>query len=210
MVALITPTQLASRLQSDVDTSSAQDACDKASGLVRAVAQQQFDFVSQEVAVLSGGDRVLKLPQRPIIVDTGPNLLTVVEVGQFGGLDFICIEDRDYSRIGNELTRGYAWYWNNTVRLMGWPRMRPLGVWAPKVRVTYSHGYTTVPDDVQSIVLDVAAILFDNPTGLRSVHIDDYTETKASEVLGTAMVQSIRDKLAITGRRRRAFSIRTS
>lgn len=210
MAALVTPTQLASRLQQDVDTSSAQDACDKASGLVRAIAGQQFDFVSQETVVLHGGDRTLTLPQRPIVFDAGPNLLTVVEMGEFGGTDVALVQDRDYSRIGNELTRGYPWWWNNTQRLMGYPRTRPLGVWAPRVRVTYSHGYTTIPDDVQSIVLDVASVLFDNPTGLRSVSIDDYSETKASEVLGTAMIQSIRDKLAITGRRRRAFSVRLS
>ena len=210
MVALVTPTQIASRLQRDVDTSSAQDAADKASGLVRAIAGQQFDFVSQETVVLRGGERTLTLPQRPLVFDAGPNLLTVVEVGEFGGIDLNLIQDRDYSRIGNELTRGYPWYYNNSTRLMGYPQMRPLGAWAPKVRVTYSHGYTTIPDDVQSIVLDVATVLFDNPTGLRSVSIDDYSETKAAETLGTAMVQSIRDKLAITGRRRRAFSVRLS
>lgn len=210
MVALVTPTQLASRLQRDVDTSSAQDACTAASGLVRAVAKQQFDFVSQQTVELFGGDRTLLLPERPLVVDAGPNLLTVVEVGEFGGIDFTCIENRDFSRIGNELTRGYPWYWNNTQRLMGYPRTRPLGVWAPKVRVTYSHGYLTIPDDVQSIVLDVATVLFDNPTQLQSVHIDDYSESKAAATLGTAMVQSIRDKLSITGRRRRAFSVRLS
>lgn len=214
MFALVTPAQLASRLQSTeenpLDNSSAQDAVDKASGLVRAIARQQFDFVSQETVILVGNERVLRLPQRPLVVDTGPNLLTIVELGEFGGVAVPMVEDRDYSRVGNELTRGYPWWWNNSQRLMGYPRARPLGVWAPRVQVTYSHGYTTIPDDVQSFVLDAAAVLYDNPTGLRSVTIDDYTETKAAEVLGAAMVDSIRLKLGITGRRRRAFSIRTA
>lgn len=209
MTALVTTLQLASRLQKDLDASSAQEAVDKASGLVRAIAGQQFDFVSQETVTLVGGERVLRLPQRPLVVDTGPNLLTVVELGEFGGINTPMVEDRDYSRVGNELTRGYPWWWNNTQRLMGYPQTRPLGVWAPRVQVTYSHGYVTIPEDVQGFALDVAVQLYDNPTSLRSVTIDDYTETKAAEVLGAALVQSIRDKLAIAGRVRRAFSIRT-
>ncbi len=210
MTSLAIPAQLASRLQMDVDTSTAQLALDGASGFVRAIARQQIDFVSQETVILRGGERILRLPQRPAVVDTGPNLLIVTEIGEFGGVNVSMVEDRDYSRIGNELTRGYPWWWNQTQRLMGFPRFRPLGVWAPKVQVTYSHGYVTIPDDIVAIVLDAAAVLYDNPTGLRSISIDDYTETKAAEVLGTAMVQSIADKLGIAGRRRRAFSIRTA
>lgn len=211
MTALVTPAQLASRLrQGPIDLTIGQEAVDKGSGLVRAIARQQFSFVSQETIVLAGGERVLRLPQRPLVVDTGPNLLTVTELGEFGGVAVTMVEDRDYSRIGNELKRGYPWWWNNSQRLMGYPRGHALGVWAPRVQVTYSHGYTTIPDDVQSIVLDAAAALFDNPTNLRSVTIDDYTETKAAEVLGAALVDSIRVKLGITGRRRRAFSIRTA
>lgn len=210
MVALVTVVQLASRLQQDVDTSSGQEAVDKASGLIRAVARQTFSFVSQETAVLRGGERVLTLPERPLVVDTGPNLLTVTELGEFGSADLLLAENRDYSRIGNELTRGWPWWWNTGQRLMGWPYMRPLGVWAPRVRITYSHGYATVPDDIQGFVLDAASALYDNPTSLRSVSIDDYSETKASEVLGAAMVEQIRTKLNIAGRRRRAFSVRTT
>lgn len=208
MTALVTTSQLASRLQQDLDASTAQLAVDVGSGLIRAVARQTFSFVSQETVELRGGERVLTLPQRPLVVD-GSNPLTVVEVGEFGGTDFTAIENRDYSRLGNELTRGYPWWWNNTERLMGWPQTRPLGVWTPKVRVTYSHGDATISDDVQGFALDAATVLYDNPTALRSVSIDDYSETKAAEVLGVRMVEEIRDKLSIAGRRRRAFSIRT-
>jgi hypothetical protein len=210
MTALATPSQLASRLKMDVDTSTAQLAVDSASGFVRAIGRQQYNFVSQETVVLRGGERVLVLPERPLVVDAGPNLLTVTELGEFGGVSVLLVEDRDYSRLGNELTRGYPWWWATTSqRLMGYPRARPLGVWAPRVQVIYSHGYATIPDDVVGCVLDAAAVLYDNPTGLRSFTIDDYTETKAAEVLGAALVQAIADKLGIAGRRRRAFSIRT-
>lgn len=209
MTSLVTTTQLASRLQQDLDASTAQEAVDKASGLVQALARQTFSFVSQETIVLVGGERILHLPERPLVVDDS-NPLSVTELGEFGGIDIHLVENRDYSRVGNELTRGYPWWWSSSsTRLMGWPYARPLGVWSPRVQVTYSHGYTTIPDDVQGFVLDAAAVLYDNPTGLRSVSIDDYTETKAAEVLGSAMVQQLRDKLSMAGRRRRAFSIRT-
>lgn len=211
MTALATTSQLASRLQMDLDASTAQDAVDQASGWVRAIGRQQYDFVSQETVVLRGGERVLALPQRPLVVDTGPNLLTVTELGEFGGINISMIENRDYSRTGNELTRGYPWWWTTTsTRLMGYPRARPLGVWAPRVQVTYSHGYATIPTDIIGAVLDIAAVLYDNPTSMRSFQIDDYSETKASEVLGSALVQSVADKLGVAGRRRRAFSIRTA
>lgn len=208
MTALASAAQLASRLQQTLTSPADQDAVTGASGLVRAIARQAFDFVSQETVTLSGGGKKLVLPQRPVVVDSGPNLLTVTELGDFGGVNFTCLDGRDYVRLGEELTRGQPWYY--TVRTLGWPYTRVRGVWAPRVQVTYSHGYQTIPDNVVSLVLDAAAVLYDNPTGLRSVSIDDYSETKATEVLGTAMVQSIRDKLGMTGDRRMSFSIRTA
>lgn len=210
MTALVTTSQLASHLQMDLDASTADLAVNRASGLVRALARQRFDFVSQETVVLKGGERVLTLPERPAVVDTGLNLLTVTELGEFGSIDVTLIENQHYSRIGNELTRGYPWWWNSTQRLMGYPRTRPIGVWAPRVRVTYSHGYATIPDQIQDCVLDAAGVLYDNPTGLRSLTIDDYTETKATEMLGASLTLSIRDRLGMIGARRRAFSIRTA
>src|SRR5258706_56554 len=120
MTALATPAQLASRLQIDpVDTSTAQLAVDSASGLVRAVARQTFDFVSQETVTLSGGVKKLVLPQRPAVIDSGANPLTVTELGDFGGVNFICLDGRDFTRLGEELTRGQPWYY--TVRTLGWP-----------------------------------------------------------------------------------------
>lgn len=207
MVSLATPSQLASRIQGDVDTASAQLALDNASGLIRAVARQQFDFVSQETVILTGSGQILVLPQRPAVVDTGSNLLTVVELGDFGAINFTLVEGRDFVRVGNELTRGYPYWWSNSSRLMGWPLRRPIGIWAPRIQVTYSHGYPTIPDDLVGLCLDVAQALFTNPMGLRSMSIDDYTETRATELLGAGTVESIRARLGATARRRGSFSI---
>jgi len=211
MTALITPAQLASRLRvpvASLDAPSAQDACDHATGMVRGVSAQTLSFVAGDTIDLPGGERILRLPQRPVVVDGG-NPLTVIELGEYGGIDVTMIEHRDYTRLGADLKRGWPWWYGASQRLQGWPYTRLTGVWAPTVRVTYSHGYATLPDEVTSIVLDVAAVLYSNPTQLRSISIDDYSETRATEVLGANLVAAIGLKLAEVGLKRRAFAIRT-
>ncbi|HEX5997505.1 MAG TPA: hypothetical protein VFY84_20395, partial [Jiangellales bacterium] len=50
-----------------------------------------------------------------------------------------------------------------------------LGSFPPDVlAVDYTHGYTTVPDDVKKAVLKLAADEYDNPTRVQSESIDDY------------------------------------
>lgn len=210
MTLLATPDQLANRLQippDQLDPDQAAQALTDASGMVRAIARQQFDFVSQETVLLDGGTRVLTLPQRPVVVDDA-NPLTVVEASYFGSVEVAMVEGRDFERLGDQLTRGYPWW--SSQRLMGWPYRYPLGAWAPKVRVTYSHGYQVIPDDVVAVVLDVAQTIMTNPAGLRAEQIDDYNVTYAAETLGAGMVRDIAQKLGVTGRssRSRAFSVR--
>jgi hypothetical protein len=208
---LATVDQLTKRLGrtelTEAQTAQAEQDLTDASGLVRAIAHQTISFVADDTVILTGGDRRLKLPQRPAVInDAHP--LTVVEVGDYGGVDMPMVEHRDFERKNaEELERAYPWYWNNT-RLLGWPFNRTLGVWAPRVRVTYSHGNETIPDDIVALVLDVAQVLMSNPDGLRSKTVGGYSETYALETLGKDMVDRIRAKLSGTGRRRGAFSVR--
>ena len=205
MTALADYNALVNRLQdSNLDPVVALDALDQASQMVRSIARQTISFVSQETVILGGGERVLTLPERPLVVDAG-NPLTVVEKGVFGGVDVPMVESRDYLRLGNELTRGYPWWW--TTRLMGWPFRRPLGVWTLQVQVTYSHGYTIVPDDIISLVLDIAQMLYTNPTMRHSITVGGYSETWAAATLGKFTVDGIKNALKATGRRRGSFSI---
>lgn len=204
MEYLATTEDLRRRLGVDLDSVQADRALAHASALVRRVGRQDYSFVSQETVILAGGERVLTLPQRPIVVDSS-NPLTVTELGDFGDIDVTMIEGRDFRRIGNELTRGFP-LWNRS-RFMGWPLYNPLGVWLPRVRVTYSHGELIVPDDLVSLVVDVAQLMYSNPTGLRQFTTPEYSETYASEVLGKSTVAGIRAQLSGTGRRRGAFSI---
>lgn len=210
MADLASLTALAFRIHgdatADLDLGRAVPALKHASGLVRgASGGQRLEFVSQETVILCGGEQVLALPQRPAVVDID-NPLTVVELDDFGGVDFAAVEDRDFSRIGNELTRGHPWM--RATRLAGWPHNRPLGIWAPRVQVTYSHGYPVIPDEIESIVLDIAQSFYDNPSGLRSFTTPEYSETYATEVLGVRTVKGIKSALTDLGYRRSgAFSI---
>lgn len=204
MAALVTLDQLEDRLQTTPDPGPADRAITDATGLVRAISRQDITFVSQETVILGGGTRILTLPQRPLVLDD-QNPLTVIELGEYGGANLTVAENVDYTRLGNELTRGWPWF--RPPRLQGWPWLRNYGVWAYHVQVTYSHGYTVVPDDIAAIVLDVAQALYTNPSGLRSWQVPEYTETYATELLGAATVDSIRKRLAMTGRKRTTHSI---
>lgn len=177
----------------------------RASARVRGYTRQDIILVENDTIVLPGGDRVLRLPQYPLVVD-GSHPLTVVEIADFSGIEWTAVEDRDFSRLGNELTRGYPW--QAPTRLMGWPWNRAQGVWAPKVRVTYSHGYSEVPEDIVDVVLDLATMNLSNPENLRQVSIDDYQRTFASETIGSAkLTQQHREDLRPY--RRAAFTVVT-
>lgn len=189
-----------------LDVGQAELALRRASGRVRSYTRQDVTIVEHDTVLLDGGDRVLVLPQRPVIVDDD-HPLTVVELPDWGGVEVPAVEGRDFTRLGAELTRGYPWY--NTSRLAGWPWRQQLGVWAPRVRVTYSHGYTEVPDDIIDVVLDLATANLTNPEMLRSVSIDDFARTYASEAIGGArLTRAHKDDLRPY--RRAAFSVRPS
>lgn len=178
----------------------------RASARVRRYIRQDITLVEDDTIELPGGERVLRLPQYPLVVDVA-HPLTVIEVADFSGITWTAIENRDYSRLGNELTRGYPWQAPN--RLMGWPWNRAQGVWAPKVQATYSHGYSEIPDDIVDVVLDLATMNLANPENLRQVSIDDYQRTFASETIGSASLTRAH-KENLRPYRRSAFSVAPS
>jgi hypothetical protein len=179
---LATQADLEAALQRSLDPTQAAMALRRASARVRKYTRQEFTFVENDTIVLPGNTRVLCLPQRPLVIDdTHP--LTVVELFGITDQEYPALEGRDFTRIGSELTRGEQW-WAPT-RLMGWPWLRPQGIWAQRVRFIYSHGYVgEFPDDVVDVVLDLASMAMTNPQGLRSESIDDYSRTFASETIG--------------------------
>ncbi|MFI6477366.1 hypothetical protein ACIBH1_05500 [Nonomuraea sp. NPDC050663] len=180
---LATVADLNTHLQTTLPTDQAELAIRRASARVRNYTRQILTLVADDTADVEGGDRILRVPQRPLIVDDD-HPLTVVELGDFGAIDLTLTEDVDYTRLGNELTRGHPSHWGT--RTMGWPYSRVRGVWAPRVRLTYSHGYAEIPDDIVDVVLDLASVNVTNVKGLRSEAIDDYQVTYATETVGNA------------------------
>jgi hypothetical protein len=182
---LATQSDLEAALHRTVDAAQAAMALRRASARVRKYCRQDISLVENDTITLPGNSRLIRLPQRPLVVDDS-HPLTVLELFGVSSEEYATLEGRDYTRIGSELTRGEAW-WAPT-RLMGWPWMRPQGIWAPRIRVTYSHGYSEIPDDIVDIVLDLAQMGMTNPQGLRSESIDDYSRTFASETIGGAQL----------------------
>ncbi|MGI5161395.1 hypothetical protein [Microbispora sp. CA-102843] len=201
---LATVDDLQAHLQRDLPEAQAALALRRASARVRSYTRQTITLVTGDTMEVAGGDRVLRVPQRPLVVDEA-HPLTVVELGEFGAPEMTLVEDRDYTRLGNELTRGYPY--NPSTRLMGWPWNRVRGVWAPRVRLTYSHGYAEVPEDIVDIVLGLATLNISNPENLRTEQIDDYSRTFARETVGNASLTAD-DKDVLRSYRGGAFSVR--
>lgn len=195
---LATADDLADYTQATIPLATAERALRTASSAIRTWLRQDVTRVDDDTITLPGSERVLVLPQRPVVVDDD-HVLTVVELADGGGVDFTAVEDRDYTRLGNELSRGHPWY--PPGRLMGWPHRRVLGVWAPRVRVTYSHGYSLVPDDIVGVCLDLAAATVANPSRLRSETVGGMSVTYTVETFGTGSLTSDHRKLLARYRR---------
>lgn len=200
---LATKDDLETALGRTVSDAAAELALRRASARVRSYARQDFTVVTNDTIVLPGNVRTLLLPQRPLIVDDA-HPLAVTELIGVTGYEYECVEGRDYTRLGDTLQRGDQ-VWAPT-RLMGWPHVRPTGVWAERVRIVHSHGYPETPDDVEDIVLDLAVMNLSNPQNLRSESIDDYSRTFAAETIGNARL-SVDHKADLKPYRAGAFSV---
>lgn len=202
-----TPEQLAAYLPGvSIPEESALLALRVASAAIRRFTGQTLSFVEGDEVVLEGGERALVLPQRPVVVD-GQHPLTVVEIPDGTGIEVPAVENRDFIRQGAELRRGQPLY--DLSRTMGWPYHRPLGIWADRVRVTYSHGYQEIPDDVVGVCLDLAAATLSNPRRLRSESAGATSVTYTVETFGTGTLTSDHRKL-LRSFRRTGMSVRQS
>lgn len=176
-------------LQREVEAAHAEMALRLASGLVRSHTGQRITLTTGATYVLAGGGTAVRLPQRPVVTGAG-HPLTVVELAEYGTAELSATEHLTYTRLDDELRRR-------------------CGTWSPRVQVTYSHGYTNVPDDIVAVVLDIAGRALTNPAGLRSVSIDDYTRTFATETVGGPALSEA-NRQALAGYRRAPATVRLS
>lgn len=136
-------------------------ARDLAQGLVRDYLRQEVTQATWEVSLPVDSDRyglVVRLPQRPVTD------VTSVRID------------------GVALAQGSEWTWDGVSPLvrLAWTPGSPSSVPAPlRATVSYDSGWETVPEHVRAVALGVAARIVDNPTGLRSESVDDYSFTRA-------------------------------
>lgn len=124
-----------------------------ASATVRRTAQQTFERVVDDIAVLRGTwSPVLELPEQPV------ESVTTVETSDGLG-NWTATTAWEHVTTG---IRANAGHWNGPEQV---------------VRVTYTHGTATIPEDVQAIVLQAAARAWANPAGVLSQNLDGYAVT---------------------------------
>jgi hypothetical protein len=148
VVQLATPAELASYLQQDLDTSTANLVLDVASGEFEDAADTKFAASSATTTFEGRGQTVLALPKHPVIA------VSQVRV------DSVIVASTAYFLVGQ-----------NLYRVSGWGGR----TWHPqKVEVDYTYGFTSVPDDVKGAVLEMAGAGYGNPAAATREQIDDY------------------------------------
>lgn len=71
-----------------------------------------------------------------------------------------------------------------------------VGQYVEAVKLTYTHGYQEVPEDVLSIVLGCASRVLSNPDNLRQETVGSVSLTYAAETLDASLSDRDRDALA--------------
>jgi hypothetical protein len=169
---LATPSDLASALQQDVDTSTATLLIECATAVVQEAAGQRIVQVVGDVQTLLGTtDSWLDLPQIPVTAVT-----SVVRDGVTLtlGTDYKVFGARLWSRNGWQANYGY--YGGDWRPSYGdsW-----LGPEPGTIVVTNTHGYAPGSQELQlarNAVISLAAKAYSSPTpGVSSESIDDYT-----------------------------------
>lgn len=159
MAALATVDQLSNFLQSQPPL--AEDAPDAllylelASDMVRDFLQQQLDYVQNDVVVLTAYNGVLFLPEQPV---TSVSLLET-----FDGTTWSTADPTTYTVA---LSTGVITATPCTG--VQWPT--DPGTW----RVTYTHGFPTLPNSIVAAVLGVAARAYASPVSVDSERIGGY------------------------------------
>lgn len=175
--------ELADELRTSIDPedSQANQALRNATAFIRAYTNQTLTLVEADAVALDGTGRTgLILPQRPVDI-----VNSVTTLDTFGAETILDVVSYRVDRAGI-LWRmdGGVWSWGHA-----------------NVVVDYDHGYATLPDDLHSACLQVAAHNYATATtvsgnvasesvGSYSVTYGDTTTTSATVNIGGAVVPS--------------------
>jgi hypothetical protein len=163
MTDLFTCSELASKVQHDVDTLSAQQAHDDAAALIEGYTHRSFTAVAEvtEIKRISAGRITLRQPVTDIasvkFVDGASRYPTA---WTFDGVDKVWIGAG--TEIINLPTYDNFFHYSTA-------------------EVVYTTGYAAAPADVKAVALAVAARGYSNPTGIRSETIGAYSYTNAGD-----------------------------
>jgi hypothetical protein len=148
-VLYATASELASYLQQDVDTSTATLTLQVVSELFAKRAHTRFESTATTYKAAGVNAFEIVLPFQPLIA------VQAVRIRSVAVTDYTVIGPSVYRRLG------FGSWWTFPPDL---------------VEIDYTHGYTTVPDDVKGAVLESAAGAYMNPdVSTTSESIDDYT-----------------------------------
>lgn len=168
MLALATPDELGAYLKRPLPAGDATVDLflDIASDTVRDYLQQRLDYVSDDVAVLDPAPgRVVFLPETPVTA--------VSKVETFTSSGWTTADPGSYVvSLAAAMVAAAA---GSTVR---WPSTP--GSW----RVTYSHGYNTLPASLKSVVLGVAGRAYTTEVGVDNERVGGYSVKYAVEAAG--------------------------
>lgn len=195
--ALASSADLEARLGRDLTAAEAARAAAllaDASALVRSYTRQTFTLVEDDGAVLRAQGGEIRLPQRPVTA-----VASVVAIGGSDAVPDVTVADwvwdgLDLIRVGAGccvINLPEVW-WDDED---GYP-----GTY----RVTYSHGYATVPADVVRVVCGMALRTLTAPTmagGVTSETVGPYSYRIDQPGTGLAVALTAADKKDLDGYR---------
>jgi len=164
MTAFFTHIELAQQLQLDPDTINNETAlmlADLTSDIIRDELRQQINQATETITLYGDGSELIMLPERPV---------TAVDTVLLDGQPVTPIDWRTNGALRRVLYPG-SQYANQQVWC--WPRGVP-------VQVTYTHGYTAVPNTIKAVALELAAAAYMNPSAATSQTAGPYTMTIAA------------------------------
>lgn len=182
MDPLADPSDLADRLGvtfTTEQTGRALALLADASAVVRNYTRQDITFVTDDVATLeTTPEQWLFLPQRPVI-----SITSVVAGGATLAPGLWKLEN-------DALFRYYGWasrlYYYGTTQPWNQP---------DTIVVTYTHGYTSVPEDIVRVVCKLAKTAWINPNGLREWQQGNMRAVAALETVGEGALDDSDKKL---------------
>lgn len=191
MAALATPGDLEAIAGPQTDNVRAQRLLEMASAVVERWCRRSFAFVANDVVTVTVIDGDLFLPNGPVTAVgaiTGPNALAYAATAY------------NWSESGQVVL---SWPAGDGHRSGGWP--------CGDYTVTYSHGYSPIPDDVVLAVCQPVQRHLDNPSGIRSETIGEaatvYTIPGTGYGLGLALSPVDKDLLRLYRRPVMSFMV---